>query len=400
MSKALTVMPEQRAVMTQPDELSIDQMVAQVQKIQQVMDRVMQKDEHYGIIPGTKKPTLLKPGAEKLCLAFRLDPQYESTETYDGLHLTVKSHCTLYHITTGIRLGSGEGSCSTKESKYAYRRAGRTCPACGKEDTIIRGKAEYGGGWICFAKKDGCGGKFKDGDPSIEAQITGRVPNEDVADAYNTVLKMANKRSLIAAVLNVTAASDCFTQDLEEMDGKDKAPVEPKPIDLAQRKEITDFAAAHQIPKDKILLVLSLLADGATQTKDVMDAHFPAVMAGLARLAKQSGPTDEPPAVTDIDAAVVETSVEQRETAEAQLAPGVWLEGLKKETWTAKNQKAAVMLQFETLLSSGINLSDLQAVIEEIGPKVEKLTPEQTTELIGRLKPMVERTRQQEMFVE
>ena len=27
----------------------------------------MQKEIDYGVIPGTKKPTLLKPGAEKLC---------------------------------------------------------------------------------------------------------------------------------------------------------------------------------------------------------------------------------------------------------------------------------------------------------------------------------------------
>ena len=50
---------------------------AQVQLIQQVMKEVMQKDEHYGVIPGTLKPSLLKSGAEKLCLTFRLDPQYD-----------------------------------------------------------------------------------------------------------------------------------------------------------------------------------------------------------------------------------------------------------------------------------------------------------------------------------
>lgn len=40
------------------------------------------------------------------------------------------------------------------------------CPACGKP-AIIKSKAEYGGGWICFEKKGGCGRKFKDGDPDI-----------------------------------------------------------------------------------------------------------------------------------------------------------------------------------------------------------------------------------------
>jgi ribosomal protein L37AE/L43A len=197
--------------------LSVVDVRAQVNLIQHIMKEVMKKDEHYGVIPGTgTKPTLLKSGAEKLCLTFRLDPQYEIEKQTDGAHLTITSKCTLFHIPSGQRYGSGMGSCSTKESKYAYRQASIKCPECGKS-AVIKGKEEYGGGWICFKKKEGCGAKFKDGDQSIEGQPRGRVPNEDLADQYNTVLKMANKRSLVAAVLNATAASDIFTQDIEDM---------------------------------------------------------------------------------------------------------------------------------------------------------------------------------------
>lgn len=203
--------------------MTVPQLREQVNLIQNVMKEVMHKDEHYGVIPGCAKPSLYKAGAEKLCLVFRLDPQYEITERQEEGHLTITSKCTLYHITSGKRLGSGMGSCSTKESKYAYRTASRVCPECGKE-TIIKGKEEYGGGWLCFAKKGGCGAKFENGSKAIESQAQGRVPNEDIADQYNTVLKMANKRSLIAGVLNVTAASDIFTQDVEDM----KTAVEPE----------------------------------------------------------------------------------------------------------------------------------------------------------------------------
>ena len=199
-----------------PEALSAPAIIAQVALIQDVMKKVMQPDVHYGVIPGTNKPTLLKPGAEKLMLTFRLDPQYESQEHFIGDHLFVRSKCTLYHSPTGRRLGSGEGSCSTKESKYAYRKGQRLCPECGKE-TIIKGKEQYGGGWLCWKKKDGCGAQWPDGTKEIEDQNTDRVANPDVADQYNTVLKMANKRSLIAAVLNVTAASDIFTQDVEDL---------------------------------------------------------------------------------------------------------------------------------------------------------------------------------------
>ena len=197
-------------------ELTVEDMVLQVKKIQEVMGALMKDGQHFGTIPGTPKPTLYKPGAEKLCLLFRLDPQYESFETWDGPHLTVKTRCTLFHIPSGERRGSGEGSCSTKESKYAYRKADRKCPQCGAE-AIIKGNAQYGGGWLCWKKKSGCGAKFGDNDASITGQESGRAANPDLPDLYNTVLKMSNKRALVAAVLNVTAASDIFTQDIEDL---------------------------------------------------------------------------------------------------------------------------------------------------------------------------------------
>ena len=115
--------------------------VGQVRLVQDVMKSVMKVDEHYGVIPGCVKPSLLKPGAEKLCLLFRLDPQFESTERWDGNHLTVKSRCVLFHIPTSQRMGSGEGSCSSKEEKYAFRSAKRKCPKCGKE-TITKGNGQ------------------------------------------------------------------------------------------------------------------------------------------------------------------------------------------------------------------------------------------------------------------
>jgi len=213
------------------DELTIDQLLGQIQKVQQAMAEAMQEGEHYGVIPGTNKPTLLKPGAEKLCLLFRLDPEYELVELREDKHLTVTANCTLFHIPTGNRVASGMGSCSTKESKYAFRNAKPVCPDCGQE-AIIKGKAEYGGGWVCWRRAEpvaGCGAKFDDGDARIESQPTGKIENPNLPDQYNTVLKMACKRALIAAVLNGTAASDIFTQDLDD---KVAAPV-PVPETLS-----------------------------------------------------------------------------------------------------------------------------------------------------------------------
>ncbi len=72
---------------------------------------------------------------------------------------------------------------------------------------------------MCFKKKDGCGAKFRDDDPSITGQSVERIPNPDLADTYNTVDKMASKRARIDAVLAVTGASALFTQDVETSAG-------------------------------------------------------------------------------------------------------------------------------------------------------------------------------------
>lgn len=213
---------------TSPAEMTVEQMVVQAQKIQLLMDKVLKKDEHYGVIPGTgtkekpAKPTLLKPGAEKLCLMFRLDPEYDVMQTVETAErISYMVRCTLYHIPTGARIASGLGSCNSREEKYV-RPAAKKCPACGKE-AIIKGKDEYErdpafkGGWLCFAKKGGCGAKYKAGDETIERQDSGI---KDPADLANTLLKMACKRALVAAVLNGTAASDFFAQDLEDLTEK------------------------------------------------------------------------------------------------------------------------------------------------------------------------------------
>lgn len=204
------------------DELSVEEIVARVDKVKEVQGKVMKEGKHYGKIPGVDKPTLLKPGAEILGMVFRLDPQFEIVEQLrEGDHISYVIRCVLFHAPTGARLGSGLGSCSTHESKYAYRKGERVCPDCGKA-TIIKGKEEYGGGWLCFAKKGGCGAKFADAAPVIVTQVTGRVENDDVADQHNTVLKMATKRAHVAAILFVTCASEIFTQDVEDMPRKEE----------------------------------------------------------------------------------------------------------------------------------------------------------------------------------
>lgn len=226
------VAPQQSSAIVAQDELSIDQLVGMVAKVQEAMRRVMKVDEDYGVIPGTGgKPTLLKPGAEKLAMMFRLAPEFDVEEERDGDHRTYRTTCRMVHIGTGRLFSRAVGSCSTRESKYAWRKAGRRCPKCGAE-AIIKGKAEYGGGYLCFGKKGGCGAKFADNDPAITSQTEGRVENPDLPDTWNTVLKMSNKRALVAATLLATGASCIFTQDIEDTRDDDVRHDAPPPVTM------------------------------------------------------------------------------------------------------------------------------------------------------------------------
>lgn len=202
--------------------MNIEIAVARRKQLVEFTRQIMHEGTDYGKIPGTDKPTLLKPGAEKLVVFFGLAPVFVPTLTvqdwtgdeHGGEPLFYYRYkCELYR--NGSLMATGEGSCSSRESKYRYRKGERVCPECGKP-AIRKDTKKADGGWYCWAKLDGCGTQFKKGDARIEQQEVGRVPNPDVADLDNTILKMAQKRALIAAVLIGVNASEFFTQDVED----------------------------------------------------------------------------------------------------------------------------------------------------------------------------------------
>jgi hypothetical protein len=150
------------------------QLIERHKEITVLIQEALEEKIDYGPIPGTNgKNVLLKPGAERLCVAFGCHPEYK-VMTADADHEKVNSY-TKYNkqeksfgfyryvigcdlVKDGKVVGNGIGSCSTMESKYISRPR----------------------------------------------------------DCENTVLKMAQKRAFVAAVLNTFALSDRFTQDVED----------------------------------------------------------------------------------------------------------------------------------------------------------------------------------------
>ena len=209
---------EQPTALALPDEEQFRHDIEAINRFQQIVRSTMIVDLDYGIIPGTQKPTLLKPGAEKIAKLLKLSDQYEildKAEDWEQPLFRYLIKCRLVHLETGWLISEGLGECNSMESKYRWRESKRKCPVCGAE-AIIKGKEQYGGGWICFKKIGGCGEKWEAGDPEIEAQQIGRVENDDIYSQVNTILKMAKKRALVDAALSAGRLSDIFTQDTED----------------------------------------------------------------------------------------------------------------------------------------------------------------------------------------
>lgn len=197
--------------------LSAQQVRGQVNLIQEVMRDVMKVNEHYGKIPGCgDKPTLLQPGAQKLIMTFRLvaDPEMTIIDMGGG-HREVRCKVRLYNQ-SGTFLGAGVGTCSTMEGKYRYRSG----PVEFTDKPVPK---EY---WDLRAKDpkkaqsllgEGMQAKKNESGMWVCARKGQQVEHDNPADYYNTVEKMSYKRALVSATLTVTAASDIFTQDIEDM---------------------------------------------------------------------------------------------------------------------------------------------------------------------------------------
>ncbi|HEV3471558.1 MAG TPA: hypothetical protein VG148_19680 [Pyrinomonadaceae bacterium] len=219
--------------------MSIELAVERYGAVTEFVSRVLRKDVDYGVIPGTEKRTLLKPGAEKLTTFFGLSTRFQLLERIEDWTGEAHGGEPFFYYLYRCQLSRGDlliaesdGSCNSRETKYRWREAQRVCPAC-SQAAIIKGREEYGAGWVCFRKRGGCGAKFRDGDEAIESQQTGRVFNPDIADQVNTIQKMAQKRSLVAAVLIAVNASEFFTQDVEDV----YAP--PAPVAAAAVSDVT-----------------------------------------------------------------------------------------------------------------------------------------------------------------
>lgn len=205
----------QTAIAPQMVSASARTMRERVNAVQEVMKSVMKEGTHYGTIPGAgPKPTLLKPGSEVLLMAFQIavTPEVEDLSSEDERRYRVRAAFSLQKDQS--LLGVGIGECSSQEEKYNWRAA--VCDEEFEATPETRRRIKW---------KKGFNGR-----PAEQIKQVRTNP----ADVANTVLKMAKKRAQIDGTLTVCAASDIFTQDVEDMPaemlgGGRGAPADPKP---------------------------------------------------------------------------------------------------------------------------------------------------------------------------
>lgn len=205
------------------DMVEIQQVQATMNKItqfQQVIQNTLHQGHDFGVIPGTDKPTLLKPGAEKILMMMGLRSEFEivdSTRDFEKGFFQYQVRCKL--IRGELLITEGLGACNTRERKYLKM---------------------------------------------------------DPYTMDNTVLKMAKKRALVDAALLVASLSDVFTQDIEDLDlngqqtgGKKYYTDQDGTISKAQAKRM--FALANG---DQGFIRQILDKYGYQSTKDVKKVDY------------------------------------------------------------------------------------------------------------------------------
>ena len=179
-------------------DIDLDHVAAGLSKIkafQSLVRKQLVPDHDFGTIPGTPKPSLWKPGAEKLCKLLCLADSYEvidKVEDWKEGFFYYRVTCELHSIRSTDLIAQGLGSCNSKESRYRYRWVfGSEVPEH-VDKKSLRTKP--------ITTRKGI------------KTIMYRVENEDPYSLPNTILKMAKKRAMVDAVLSAGRLSDIFSQ--------------------------------------------------------------------------------------------------------------------------------------------------------------------------------------------
>jgi len=191
------------------DVKTVSETLSKVKSLQATLKSILVEEHDYGKIPGCgDKPTLLKPGAEKILMALGITSSYElieHTENFEGkgfFAYTVK--CTLFK--NGQKITEGLGHANSREKKWAVESVYEKDLPEGTDKSLLKKKQI----------------QTKNGGTFYKYEI-----DADANSKANTILKMAKKRSQIDAVLTVASLSEIFTQDFDDLPAEEEPTSKP-----------------------------------------------------------------------------------------------------------------------------------------------------------------------------
>lgn len=144
------------------DVANVERKLKSIQDFQALVRSQFKENLDFGVVPGSKKLSMLKPGAEKTLMLLGMTSVFEKTDSvrdYDNGFVSYDFICRL--AKNGFEVTQGFGTANSKEPKYA---------------------------------------------------------TQNVFGIDNTLMKMAKKRALVDAALLVGSLSDIFTADIEDME--------------------------------------------------------------------------------------------------------------------------------------------------------------------------------------
>ena len=169
-----------------------DELIRYQGEVADLITKALKLDVDFGVIPGTQKPSLYQPGAERINLAFGVRPEYDIIEKeldHDRPILWNKRKKTGWD-----KIANEPTWTITQGESVGLYRYVIKCRLINKASGQEVGEA--------------CGSAS-----TLESRYVDR-PREN----ENTVLQQAQKRAFVRATRNTYGISDRFTQDVEDMD--------------------------------------------------------------------------------------------------------------------------------------------------------------------------------------
>jgi hypothetical protein len=209
--------------------------------------------------------------SDALTLSADHDPDRHPTPQAIGSATTYARRYSLSAVLGMASEADDDGAAASGAPAETSRRQSLPpCPACSKTDSVIVGKAEYGGGMVCFAKKGGCGHKWQ---PQTEADKAAKSETERLLaeGKLTTADKLLPKNQAVQAAIEswaqyiVQVTPNSYDSDLAAIQESVKAgKLKPPMVEPIMRRAAELAETAGNFDMIDRLLVPMRKAAGAT----------------------------------------------------------------------------------------------------------------------------------------